>query len=213
MDKIYLRDLEKFVAKLLEPMLDLPFRAVIKSISGYNVLSYKSNKKMEELLKKSLNNVGKEINLKGIISSRPNEVGNKIEPFVKESLVKFGIKAETPCNIKGKKVSAGYSDVFISFEGSPYYLECKTYNQRNINTTQRSFYFSPSRNCKITKDAPHLLVSYEIFKNGRRYFTKHWKLYSLENLKVDLKHEFNQHNRELYGSESNLNLISEASLE
>lgn len=41
------------------------------------------------------------------------------------------------------------------------------------------------------------------------YYTTHWKFYSLENLTVDLKYEFNQHNRKLYGKECLLNLILE----
>jgi len=86
------------------------------------------------------------------------------------------------------------------------YLECKTYNIENINTTQRSFYLSPSKNSKITKDAHHFLLSFEIFitKRIRRmnlYKCKSWKLISLEKLDVDIKYEFQSDNRRLYSSE------------
>ena len=41
------------------------------------------------------------------------------------------------------------------------------------------------------------------------YYTKHWKFYSLENLKVDLKHEFNQSNKKMYVDEGHPDLILE----
>ena len=37
----------------------------------------------------------------------------------------------------------------------------------------------------------------------------HWKLITLENLTVNLKYEFNQSNRGLYGSEANKALLGE----
>ncbi len=78
-----------------------------------------------------------------------------------------------------------------------------------MKTTQRSFYFLPSKSFKITKDAPHLMVSFEIEKRKTNYFVKHWKLFSLENLKVDLKNEFNQNNKEMYSAGSCIDLIVE----
>ncbi|MBU6411255.1 MAG: hypothetical protein KGR98_12795 [Verrucomicrobia bacterium] len=38
----------------------------------------------------------------------------------------------------------------------------------------------------------------------------HWKLMTLQDLMVDLKHEFNQHNRNMYGSGAAKALIAEA---
>jgi len=74
------------------------------------------------------------------LRSRPNEVGNDIEPYIKSALNSLGLNADVPIGPKGRKKSTGYPDILFWFNKSPYYLECKTYNIENIETTQRSFY-------------------------------------------------------------------------
>ena len=212
MNEDYVNDLENFVRRMLKPMRDLSFRVIIKSISGQSVLTFKKEQSLIKTLGECFEEAGDKINARGIKSNRANEVGNKIEPFVKNALINHDLEADTPQNRDGRRISAGYPDMIFYYKKKPVYLECKTYNLDNINTTQRSFYFSPSKNFKITQDAPHLLVSYQILKKSGRYFTSHWRLYSLENLKVDLKHEFNQSNRKLYGNSSYLNLIEEGDI-
>ncbi|MBI3290938.1 restriction endonuclease [Candidatus Falkowbacteria bacterium] len=195
---------------MLSPLKDLPFTVIIKSISGFSVLPFQREQNVVDLFGKSFVEAASEINKNGIKANRPNEVGNYIEPFIKTALKNFGFFADVPTDSNGKKKATGYPDIEMSFNEKHFYLEVKTYNIKNINTTQRSFYFSPSENFKITKDAPHLLISYQMEKadNGL-YYAKHWKFYSLENLKVDLKHEFNQNNKKMYGDESYLDLILE----
>ncbi len=206
----YIKDLENTVKKMLLPLKDLPFTVIIKSISGFSVLPFQKEQKLINLFEKSFNAPALEINKNGIKANRPNEVGNYIEPFIKVALKKSKFFADVPTDSDGKKKATGYPDIEINFGDKHFYLEVKTYNIKNINTTQRSFYFSPSENFKITKNAPHLLISYQMEKarNGL-YYAKHWKFYSLENLKVDLKHEFNQNNRKMYGDKSYLDLILE----
>lgn len=212
MNKNYVKNLEDLLARILSPLKDAPFQVIIKSISGCSVLPFNYHRELMKLINKALTMTGEKINKKGISKERSNEVGNKIESFIKESFNKFGLNADTPTNKKGKKISSGYPDIIFEYAKKSYYLECKTYNLKNINTTQRSFYFSPSRSFKITKDAPHLMVSFEVNKKGKKYFVNHWKLYSLEKLKVDLKHEFNQNNKNIYGDDSTINLIAEADI-
>ena len=209
----YIKDLENTVKQMLSPLKDLPFTVIIKSISGFSVLPFKKENELVELLEKSFDNAAVEINRQGIKSGRPNEVGNYIEPFIKNALNQMGLKADTPIDKNGKKKSTGYPDIEVAHDSQDFYIEVKTYNIKNINTTQRSFYFSPSENFKITKNASHLLISYQMEKaeNGS-YYAKHWRLYSLENLKVNLKHEFNQSNRKLYGDDSEIDLIIEKSV-
>jgi hypothetical protein len=210
MSEKYIKDLENTIKQMLSPLKDMPFTVIIKSLSGFSVLPFEKDQKVIELFKKCFDDAAIEINKNGIKSNRPNEVGNYIEPFIKNALNKTELKVDTPTDKNGKKKSTGYPDLEIFFKNQYFYLEVKTYNIKNINTTQRSFYFSPSENFKITKKAPHLLISYQMEKatNGL-YYAKYWRFYSLENLKVDLKHEFNQNNRKLYGDESNLDLILE----
>ena len=98
-------------------------------------------------------------------SNRVNEVGNKIEPFVKNALISMGVEADTPKTKDGKKKSTGYPDLeFRDKNGKWHYLECKTYNAKNVDTTQRSFYFSPSEGFKVIRDSFHFVISFEIVK-------------------------------------------------
>jgi hypothetical protein len=83
------------------------------------------------------------------------------------------------------------------------YLECKTYNLANIGTTQRAFYFSPSKESfKITADARHLVMSFQIEiaqRQGQQvYVPVHWRIYSTDSMVVQVKHEFNANNRQIY---------------
>ena len=81
-------------------------------------------------------------------------------------------------------------------------MECKTFNIENIETTQRLFYLSLSENLKVTKDAHHFVLCFEIYVGGRRrknkYKCKSWKILTLENLEVDVKYEFNSDNARMY---------------
>lgn len=147
--------------------------------------------------------------VRGIFSRRVNEVGNKIEPFIKEALNKVGLEADIPVAKNGKKVAAGYPDLQLTDDfNQTTYLECKTYNLRNIDTTQRAFYFSPSKNPKITKNARHLILSFQIEmgkrKGKRAFLPVRWRLYDTADLLVDVKHEFQSDNRRMYGRKSAL---------
>ncbi|OGF64498.1 hypothetical protein A2661_02665 [Candidatus Giovannonibacteria bacterium RIFCSPHIGHO2_01_FULL_45_24] len=173
------------------------------------MLPFNKNDKKDVILLKDLKRVAKiagiQINKTGIMRARPNEVGNDVEPFVKKALLSIGYEAYTPRTIKSKqKKTMGYPDIeFIDKFNRTSYLECKTFNIQNINTTQRSFYLSPSEDFKVTKDAHHLIISYEIYiagKIGKKnvFKCKSWKILNIEKLLVDVKYEFNTHNRQLY---------------
>lgn len=207
----YIKKLENTVSKFLEPLKDIPFPIAIKAISGHEVLAFNKNSQEDkELLKRlaraldiAINNAYKT----GISTPRPNEVGNHIESFVKDGLNSVGIKAKIPLTSNGKHQSAGYPDVFIKdIDGRATYLECKTYNQKSIDSSFRAFYFQPSKNSKIICDARHLMVGFEIVRekrNGKSVFAPiHWKLYTLEKMLVQVKHEFNASNKEIYKPEA-----------
>ena len=111
--------------------------------------------------------------------------------------------------------SQGYPDIeFIDKNNQLHYLECKTFNKNNIDTTQRSFYLSRSEDFKIAKDDHHFLISFEIFvfkksENYNIYKTSTWKILSLEYLNVDIKYEFNANNQSLYKKD---NILAEGFL-
>jgi hypothetical protein len=121
---------------------------------------------------------------------------------VRAALIEAGLEARVPITTADRAQAAGYPDIEIT-GAVPCYLELKTYNAATVNTTQRSFYYSPSETPKVTRDAVHLLLAYELETtehDGQPAFRpRHWKLLTLQDLEVDLKFEFNQSNRGLYG--------------
>lgn len=195
---------------MLKPLKGLPLGIVIEGLSGYKAIPFnkRNNKDLKVLdtIKKVADNVLNEVNKKGILRPRPNEVGNDIEPFVKKALQKYKYNADTPQTINNKKKSTGYPDIeFIDEFKRTNYLECKTYNIDNIETTQRSFYLSPSKDFKITKDAHHFGISFEIYVvkskgNKHLYKVNNWKILDLSKLELNVKYEFNADNKRLYNA-------------
>jgi hypothetical protein len=215
---IYIKQLEETISKFLKPLKDIPFPIAVKAISGHDVLSFdktsRADKELLERLTKAMDIAVKNAYQIGISTARANEVGNHIEPFVKDALNSVLMKASIPLTSNGKHQSAGYPDIFIKdIDDRVTYLECKTYNKKSINSSFRAFYFQPSKSSKITHDARHLMVGFEINKekrNGQSVFVPiHWKLYTLEKMLLQVKHEFNTSNQIMYKSES---LLAEGSI-
>jgi hypothetical protein len=204
----YTKKLEKVIKQMLKPLKKIPLNLVVESLSGCKIIPFNKKDTKDEALLKNLIKVasqaGMEVNKSGIARPRANEVGNDIEPFIKKALNKIGYKAATPTTNSGSKKAQGYPDIeFIDEFNRFNYLECKTFNIENISTTQRSFYLSPSDEFKITKNAHHFIISFEIFVEksvGKNhiYKCKSWKILSIENLDVDVKYEFNADNERLY---------------
>jgi len=208
MNEQYTKKLESVIKQMLRPLRGIPFKLVIEGISDHKIISFDKNDKRDiqvlNKLKEVAKAAGSAVNKKGILRPRSNEVGNDIEPFVKDSLDKIGYNASTPQSKSGKAKSAGYPDIeFVDEFGRPNYLECKTFNIKNIGTTQRTFYLSPSSEFKITKDAHHFMISFEMFVkntkgNNQIYNCKSWKILTLEDMEVDVKYEFNSDNVRMY---------------
>ena len=85
-------------------------------------------------------------------------------------------------------------------------MDCKIYSGKTKGQTFRSFYLSPSSDPKITEDAFHMLMSFELATERRSGTTVrvpvHWGIYELARLKLHVKFEFNASNSELYTEES-----------
>ncbi|MGX1023399.1 hypothetical protein [Flavobacterium sp. CS20] len=199
-------ELKKPITEMLKPLDEVEFSPVVESITGYKVKKFNHEDKNDKILLVNLVKVAdlvlEMVNKIGIDSNRANEVGNKIEPFVKEALIKIGYQADTPITQSGIKQSTGYPDIsFYDDNERLNYLECKTYNINNLNTSQRSFCLSPSNNPKITELAHHFGISFEIIKENEKFFAKSWKILDLYNLKLKIKYEFNASNRTLYSKD------------
>lgn len=204
--------LENVIKQMLSPIKNIPLDLIINSISGCDVLIFdKKNEKHQDLLRnieKAIKFAINEINKNGIKSNRPNEVGNYVEPFLKESLNTInGFIADTPIDANGRKISVGYPDIQLDYGNETCYIECKTFNITNVNTTQRSFYLSPSENFKITKTGLHFIVSFEMIVMGEEqkgdktlkiYNVASWKILDAYHLDCDVKYEFNSDNRRMY---------------
>jgi hypothetical protein len=210
----YIKELEKTISQFLKPLKNISFKIAIKAISGCKVIPFDKNNPDDRQLLKDLIEAtkiaAKNANQKGIFTRRENEVGNHIEPFMIEALNKIGLKADRPKTKEGKKKATGYPDIFvIDRNRRPNYIECKTYNERNYQSTQRSFYFSPAErptDFKVIYDARHLIVSFKIERaerNGKKAFVPvYWKIFSTDNLLGQIKHEFNSTNKQMYRKEA-----------
>ena len=207
----YTENLENIIKQMLAPLRKVPFGLVVDSLANHKIISFDKNDVKDIAVLQKLSEIavlaGQEVNKSGIFRPRPNEVGNDIEAYVKDALISVGYKADTPKTKSGKKKSTGYPDIeFVDEFGRLNYLECKTFNINNLKTTQRSFFVSPSENFKITADAHHFMISYEVYVDGRDgnnniYKCGSWKILSIENLEVDVKYEFNSDNARLYADE------------
>lgn len=207
------------VRVLAESALDadyIPFSSVVLATSGYQVhpLDTNSADQIELIRKLSLaaSNTVVQVRNTPIQAARPNEAGNRIEAYVKNALEAVGLTSRTPVNSVGKAQSTGYPDIEIT--GEPHcYLELKTYSATARRSSQRTFYYSPSNTPKVTQDALHLLLAFQLEKEVRDsktiFFPSRWELISLENLHVKMKLEFNQSNRGLYGKDADTRLIAE----
>lgn len=209
-DPAYVAQLENIIKQMLQPLRNIPFGLVISSLSGTKVIpidrSSPQDQKLLAVLARAAEAAGRAVNQIGIARARANEVGNDIEEFVKTALNASGLSASVPHTKSGKAKTTGYPDVeFTDEAGRTVYVECKTYNNDNIATTFRSFYLSPSDDFKVTKDGIHIGISYEVYVAGKVgpdniYKVRHWMLVDLEQLKVDVKYEFNSDNRRLYAA-------------
>ena len=203
-------DLE--IAAIIEQMLntpeDIPLQAVIKSVSKFDLLDWEGEQ--YEALAAAARTALSEINEKGIRSRGVNEVGNAVEVFVREALSAEGFATGIPVTSSGRRKTTGYPDLAAERGGQKFYIEVKIYNPENINTTQRSFYLSPSRDFKVIHSAYHLLIAFAMEPDqSGAYRARTVKWLDLFDLKCRLKYEFNASNRDLYAHDSGLVFFAE----
>ncbi len=208
------------LTELTKPAKKIPFKEVILATTQQHVLDFDPNnaahRELFQKISAAANAALTNARAAGLFSARANEAGNHMESFVRAALKEVGLTARVPVTTAGEAQAVGYPDVEIRGV-VPCYLELKTYSASTVNTTQRSFYYSPSEKPKVTHDALHLLLAYELERTERggrvTFLPTHWKLVTLQNLTVDLKFEFNQSNRGLYGKDAAAALLGESRLE
>lgn len=213
----YVEKLEGVIKQMIAPIKNIPLKLVLEAVSDKKVIPFdKTDARHQKLLEKlaeaskvscrNINDAG------GIVSARVNEVGNKVELPIREALRQVGFAdADVPVNKKGVKQATGYPDIGFSFGDLYVYVECKSYNRKNVATTQRSFYLSPTEGFKVTRDAVHVVISLEVEweknitvenQNFAVYLAKAWKVVQIENIDVDVKREFNSDNKRMYAGKN-----------
>ena len=196
------KKLEEALAQFIKPMKGIPFEVIIQALCGMAVERFnpqeQTNRKTLDQIISAMRQACQTVQGNPIERPRPNEVGNDMEPFVITSLNDVGLVAAAPRTKDGKGKSTGYPDVRIETKEGAIYLEVKTYAARNHRTTQRSFYLSPSESPKVIENAFHLLVGFEIERNGNLYTPVAFEIVDLYGLDCDMKAEFNSDNRRLY---------------
>ena len=194
--------LEYLLSEFSESIRNVPFEVFIYRLYGVYVkafnLDYPENKRNLVTIGRAMRETCLNVQDDPIKRSRPNEVGNDMEHFVIKALEREGLQARRPETKSGHGKSTGYPDICIETGGMPIYLEVKTYAAANKNTTQRSFYFSPSKDPKVIFDAHHLAVGFEVKRQENGFIPIAWKIIDLFGLKCDMKLEFNSDNRRLY---------------
>ena len=139
----YTKKLENVIKQKLQPLKNIPFNLVIETMTGKKVISFDftkpDHKTVLGLLKQVAINAEKGINKTGILRPRPNEIGNKIETYIRDALNL--LKADNTVGPSGNKKAMGYPDILFWFNKFPYYLECKTYNIENREQHKGVFIF------------------------------------------------------------------------
>jgi hypothetical protein len=182
----------------------VPFSQAVHVLSGFRVLDWdERNPHCRAILEKltaGLDAALDELRQNGIRSGRANEVGNYIEAPVKRCLAHEGFTADVPQARGRGRQSSGYPDILLELPSHPStYLECKTYSAKTVDSPMRSFYCSPPLS-KITRDAYHLLVGFEMEVRDSVFFPRGFRVVPLEMLPVEIKHELNSDNRTLYSA-------------
>ena len=187
---------------LRQPLKGIPFEVIVQHLYGTSVEKFDvgipANMDLLRLLVRAMRKVCRIVQSTPIVRPRPNEVGNDMEPYVIEALINENLRALRPKATSGRGKSTGYPDIKIVTSRTPIYLEVKTFARKNYNTTQRSFYFSPTDDPKVTEDAHHLAVGFEIVRRGNEFTPVAFEILDLYGLPCDLKSEFNSDNRRLY---------------
>jgi len=206
-----LTEVEAVLEQMLRPVKNIPFRIIVKSIAGCEVIPVNRHEPQDQRmlvgLEKAIQHAAAAVRGNPIIRPRPNEVGNDIEPFVRKALAAVGYRVEAPSARNGSTKGVGYPVVlFFDEYDRATYVECKTYSAGTANTTMRSFYLSPSETFKVCRDARHLVLSFEMTATpvpgtrDSKYLPVGFKVVDVADLLCDVKYEFNSDNRRLYDS-------------
>lgn len=181
-----------------------PFHEVIRQICGRRVIPFDRTSSPDIVLIDALDGIAAkiaaEVNRNPIVRQRPNEAGNAVEIPTREAF-----RSSDRFDLVAMSQSTGYPDIQVrTTAGDIVYVECKTHRDATYASRLRSFYFSPSRTFKVTRDGYHVAMSFGLrgtpTSDGRISFTCfRYELVDLFDLPCRLKTEWNASNADLYG--------------
>ena len=200
---------EEAVSFLINEVTELKWRDVIKASTGKKVLEFNHETlKAINILDKwvasnfeSLQRVGE------TYTGRINEFGNFLEKELEERFKHDELKFIPPRNALGASQSVGYPDYKLSYKKNTIYGDCKVVSTETKDSSQRSFYYQPTKTGKILKDAPHFLIVFirEQKKglgnkndNSPPFRIIDYKIVDLYDFTIDFKPEFQANNIETF---------------
>ncbi len=188
---------------------DVKFSTVIESSTGKLVLPFDPNDQADaEVLQ------GLRIALKNILANFNRDDSptnseariNEVSSYFEEALrIELNAMPELSCDYprieNGNLQRTGYPDLRIVHEetGRVTYLDPKLVKFDSLNSSLRTFYFTPkTKTNKVRDNARHLLIGIEHDGNTGNWKFLRWHLVDLSDFKVRLKAEFQASNKDLY---------------
>jgi hypothetical protein len=191
---------------------DVPFAELIEASTGKQVLPMSPDDPVDgEILSIIDEAMGKVLlrfnrdDSETYAASRINEVSAFFENALIEELDRAPeFECNHPRTTAGNLQRAGYPDLMIRHResGRVVYLDPKLVQEGSMNSSLRTFYFTPQTETnKVLHDANHLLVGIEHDGNTGKWRYLRWHLVDLSGFKVRLKAEFQASNEDLYRPE------------
>ncbi len=191
---------------------DVPFPELIEISTGKQVLPVNSDDPVDgeiltlidEAMRKVLDRFNQP-DSETYAAGRINEVSSYFENALIEELDRAPeLECSHPRTSAGNLQRAGYPDLMIRHResGRVVYLDPKLVQEGSMNSSLRTFYFTPQTETnKVLHDANHLLVGIEHDGNTGKWRYLRWHLVDLSRFKVRLKAEFQASNEDLYRPE------------